>query len=60
MFLLSQIIYENVRDTIQIQTLWTILYNLAKSKCVDIKFHMNVGQAEFAPRSNKLEDQINS
>lgn len=21
---------------------------------------MNVGQAEFAPRSNKLEDQINS
>ena len=60
MYLLSQIVYENVRDTIQIQTLYTILYNFTKSEWVDRKFHMNVGQAEFAPRSNKLEDQINS
>ena len=43
---------------VHLVAMWTLIYFI--SEWVDRKFHMSVGQAEYAPRSNKVEDQTNS
>ena len=43
---------------VHLVAMWTLIYFI--SEWVDRKFYMSVGQAEYAPRSNKVEDQTNS